>query len=204
MTARDVVDLPDAQLEGAARVLGRAFQDDPLMCYSMPDPELRARALPVHLAGLLRFGRLFGAVHVTAGDVAGAAIWQSPDADVTPERFRQADLDSGWRAMGQDAAMRLGEVMDALQPVNERDVSGEHWYLMLVGVDPDEQSKGLGRALLEPGMRSAEQAGLPCYLVSFNERNLPFYERLGFERATTDVEPKSGLDFWTFLREPSG
>ena len=203
MTSTDVVDLPEDRLDDAARVLARAFHDDPLMCYAIPDAGVRASALPVHIAGLLRFGRLFGDVHTTAGDPVGAAIWQSPGADITPERFQEVDLDSGWRAMGQDAAVRLGEVMDHLDPIYEQDVSGDYWFLMMVGVDPDEQSRGIGRALLEPAMTRARAAGLPCYLVSFNPRNLSFYERAGFHRKSTAVEPTSGLTFWTFLRDPS-
>jgi GNAT superfamily N-acetyltransferase len=196
----EVARLGETQIERAANVLARALHDDPLMVYAMPDADHRASALVGHFRGLTRFGHMFGEVDVTEGDVVGAALWQVPGADITPELAEKADLGEVWRSLGEDGAVRLGEVMDHLQPINASDISSDHWYLMMVGVEPEQQSRGIGRALLEPGINRATDAGLPCYLVSFNERNLPFYERLGFRVATSEVEPKSGLRFWTFLR----
>lgn len=53
-------------------------------------------------------------------------------------------------------------------------------YLALVGVRPDRAGRGLGTALLEPGLRHADDLNLPAYLESSNERNVPLYERHGF------------------------
>jgi ribosomal protein S18 acetylase RimI-like enzyme len=201
VTAIDVGLLPEHELHAAADVLARALHDDPLLCYVLPDPDRRAAALPKHFAGLVRFGLAFGEVDATT-DVLGAAVWQTPGADITPERMQAIAGHEIWTSLGEDGALRFGEVMDALQPVNETDVGGDHWYLMMVGVDPAEQGRGIGASVLAPGTAQADAARLPCYLVSFNERNLPFYQRLGFQVATSDVEPKSGLRFWTFLRKP--
>jgi GNAT superfamily N-acetyltransferase len=57
----------------------------------------------------------------------------------------------------------------------------EHVYLALLGLRPDRQGRGLGGRLIEPGLAYADEHRLPCYLESSNPRNVPFYERHGFE-----------------------
>ena len=56
-----------------------------------------------------------------------------------------------------------------------------HWYLPLIGVDPAHQGEGLGGALLRHAAHVCDRDGVPAYLESSNLRNVPFYERHGFE-----------------------
>jgi ribosomal protein S18 acetylase RimI-like enzyme len=73
---------------------------------------------------------------------------------------------------------------------------------MVVGVSPEARGQGLGRALLEPIMNRADAAGLPCYLETAQPDNVAFYEYLGFKKVVEIVEPQSGLQLWTFRRDP--
>ena len=41
-----------------------------------------------------------------------------------------------------------------------------------------------------------------CFLVTYNERSLPFYGRLGFEVAGRYTEAVTGVDYWLMLRQP--
>ena len=56
-----------------------------------------------------------------------------------------------------------------------------HWYLPWFGVDGAQQSKGLGSELMRNCLAFVDQDHLPAYLESPNPRNIPFYERQGFE-----------------------
>ena len=56
-----------------------------------------------------------------------------------------------------------------------------HWYLPLIGVDPIEQGRGCGSALLRVGLSRCDADRLPAYLESTNPKNIPLYERYGFE-----------------------
>jgi GNAT superfamily N-acetyltransferase len=203
MPGIEVVPLAEAQLEEAARALALAFQDDPLQSYVLPDPEERALRSPGHFLTLLRFGHLFGEVYTTRGTPEGAAIWQPPGADVTPERAVSAGFDRLSTLIGADALQRLGKVLDYLEAVHRRDVPPEHWYLMVVGVAPPRQGQGVGRALLQPILDRADAARLPCYLDTAQARNVPLYQKLGFRVMVETVDPESGLRFWTFRRDPS-
>ncbi len=55
------------------------------------------------------------------------------------------------------------------------------WFLGAVAVDPAAQGKGLGRAVIEPGLERAEKEGYPVFLETSDETNVKIYERLGFE-----------------------
>jgi mycothiol synthase len=66
----------------------------------------------------------------------------------------------------------------------------------VVGVDPDEQGTGLGRALTLIGLRYLRDRGLPAVMLYVDGDNAPairLYESLGFTRWHTDV---------MFTREP--
>jgi GNAT superfamily N-acetyltransferase len=56
-----------------------------------------------------------------------------------------------------------------------------YWYLWLLGADPAHQGKGLSSQLLRPRLAEAEEAQLPVYLETTNPRNLPIYQKKGFE-----------------------
>ena len=86
---------------------------------------------------------------------------------------------------GARAMRRWGEVSRALQA--ERPLL-PHWYLALLGVDPDWQGQGLGGRLLEAFLALADRDGAPAYLECDREASLLVYTRRGFvEREVREV-----------------
>lgn len=69
---------------------------------------------------------------------------------------------------------------------------------MVVGVDPAFQGHGYGKALLQPVLERAGREGASVYLETAQPKNVPFYEKLGFDLVRELVEPTSGLNLWTF------
>ena len=78
-----------------------------------------------------------------------------------------------------------------------------HLYLVALGVDPEQQGRGLGRALLRPVLERADDEMTLCYLETFLERTAGFYSRLGFEGVHQDAIT-GGPTFWCMRREPQG
>ncbi|GAA4190968.1 hypothetical protein GCM10023074_08430 [Microbispora amethystogenes] len=71
-----------------------------------------------------------------------------------------------------------------------------------MGTAPEFQGRGLGGAVLLPGLEEAERAGYPAFLETSSERNVAFYERHGF-RVTADVRlPDNGPRTWCMRRDP--
>jgi ribosomal protein S18 acetylase RimI-like enzyme len=56
-----------------------------------------------------------------------------------------------------------------------------HWYLPLIGVDPFQQGKGLGSALMRHALARCDSERKAAFLESSNPKNVSFYERHGFE-----------------------
>lgn len=48
----------------------------------------------------------------------------------------------------------------------------------------------------------ADADGVPCYLETANEKNVPFYQKQGFSVIVDTIDSTSGLRLWTFRREP--
>ena len=202
LTPPEITHLREADLPAVADALSRAFQNDPLQVYTLPDPAERALLSPPLFAAALRYGLLFGEVLTNVGPPAGAAIWLGPDAwKITPERAGAAGFDRLPDEMGTDAADRFFSALSVAEQYHHTAMPPKHWYVMVVGVAPEAQGTGLGRALLQPFIDRAAAAGLPCYLETANQSNISFYERLGFSRIAELTEPRSGLRFWTFRRD---
>jgi ribosomal protein S18 acetylase RimI-like enzyme len=66
------------------------------------------------------------------------------------------------------------------------------WYLEALGVHPRVQRRGWGRRVLEPGLRRADDAGLPCYVETSDPGNRGFYVSLGFEVSAPHLEHLPG------------
>lgn len=195
----DVERLEDSRLGEASDVLARAFQQDPAWVWLIADAEKRKRLLP----WLFRVGFDVTAAEVwtTSGVVRGAARWLPPGRPAlrvgptlkalvtTP--FRLGSALAPFLAYGRAVEVLRAEAM-----------AEPHWYLAGIGVDPSAQRRGIGTALLEPGLVAATRAGLPTVLLTNNEANLPFYERHGFEVVRQAETPKGGPQAWAMVKSP--
>src|SRR5258705_13905140 len=133
-----IVALCEGDLPAAAAALSRAFQDDPLQKYVLPDPVERAAQSPGLFTPLLRYGLNFGEVLTTAGSPAGAAVWLGPEAwEGTPEPASAARLDKLPTVLGPAPPGRIFSVVAATDPSPQRDVSAAPWYVVVVGVAPE-------------------------------------------------------------------
>lgn len=54
-------------------------------------------------------------------------------------------------------------------------------YLWFIGVNPHHQHKGIGSALIQEIIKECEVKKRPIYLETSAKRNLPWYQKFGFE-----------------------
>ncbi|WP_306363678.1 GNAT family N-acetyltransferase [Nocardia sp. CC227C] len=76
------------------------------------------------------------------------------------------------------------------------------WGLAVVGVHPDHRGRGLGRAVIAPGLAAADTEHVPAFLETQDPTNVPFYESLGFETIGHVRLPEDGSPHWAMLRPP--
>ena len=170
-----------------------AFVADPATRWVWPDPHQ-------YLLHFSSFAKAFGgkafayeSAHYV-GSYSGAALWLPPN--VHPDVKQLIAL---LQSTGSEDAKRHGpqifEKMDSYHPKEP------HWYLPLLGVDPLYYGKGFGSALLHHALAKCDQNSEFAYLESSNPRNIPLYERHGFELLGT-IQINTSHSIFPMLRKP--
>jgi ribosomal protein S18 acetylase RimI-like enzyme len=197
-TATGVRRATDADVPALARVLARAFMDDPVARWSCPPERLRPGVLEGFHGTRLRQLLVHREVWITE-DRSCAALWAPPGLWRTTWR---EDLALARAATRPRLAARLPLVVTGLLGV-ERSHPREppHWYLAVLGTDPDAQGRGLGSAALHPVLERCDADGVGAYLESSKERNIDFYARHGF-RVMRELRLPLGPPVWPMWREP--
>ncbi len=198
-----IVHLAARQVKEAGDMLGRAFYDNPMSVYLLPDAAKRMRPLSWMFGTSTRYGHLYGEVYTTADVVEGAAVWLSP---ASPPMNRETVIRAGMASMpqklGAEPYQRLIAMKSYFDGLRRRDAPEPHWYLWVLGVDPPRQGQGVGGALLQPVLARADAEALPCYLETDKDVNVPFYRKHGFEVLVEGDLPGGGMHYWTMKRPP--
>ncbi len=199
--------LSPAKLREASVTLAAAFYDDPAARFLLPQAGARSRWLRLIHEASLRLVLPEGHVYAVAGEsVEGAVGLVPPGRYPLPSgRFFRYLAGLVWRL--PSGGFPLGRVVRALQAqrlIDRLHVRQPHWYVSVLGVHPDRQGLGLGRALLDPALARADRDRLPAYLETAKESNLSFYRHFGFEVVHQVNIPGGGPPIWTMLREPVG
>lgn len=180
-----------------AATLARAFDDDPLIGWFFPDERGRRARLPGFMAALTRISSLpHGAVYTTDGH-HGAALWNPPG---TWQTSLAGQLRLG-PVMLRHLRTRMATAIRAFSVIERQHPKEPHWYLLMLGTEPALQGKGIGSALMAPVLDRCDDNGVPAYLESSKERNIPFYSRHGF-RVTGRIDLPGGPSIWPMWRDP--
>jgi len=181
-----------------ARVLARAFADDPVACWAYPPAHLRPRALERFHAARLRQLLVYEEIW-TSEDLRCAALWAPPGhwhgtpreaAEILPAFAHP-------RLIGRVPLAAIG--WDRLERSHPR--TPPHFYLAVLGTDPEAQGRGLGSAVLSVVLEQCDADGVAAYLESSKERNVDFYARHGF-RVLEQIRLLRGPPLWRMWRDP--
>jgi ribosomal protein S18 acetylase RimI-like enzyme len=182
-------------------VLADAFAEDPVFAWLIP-PELRGRDNRMHRfftsmsRGYLRQDKPC----YVAGDASAAALWAAPGDWAMP--LSQIIMEAAPSALAFRhrliRALRTQLQVERLHAGQSR----PHWYLGYLGTRRDRQGQGLGSAMLREVLTRLDANGVPAYLESSNERNLPLYERNGFLVIGELRALGRGPAIWRMWREP--
>ena len=189
-----------ADADALVDVLVRSFDADPVANWFVRQDERRAEGFEAFFGTAVRQLTLpHGEVYTTA-DRAGAALW------VPPGRWRMGWarqlllLPRGLRASGPRGLPRSLRSLAALDRLHPR---WPHLYGMFIGVDPDQQGRGIGSALMRTVIERCDRTGLPAYLEGTAEDNVRLYERFGFRTVQQLALPGAGPTSWLMWRMPA-
>ncbi|HEY1829961.1 MAG TPA: GNAT family N-acetyltransferase [Acidimicrobiales bacterium] len=188
-------------VDGMAAQLAQTFYDDPVIAHLFRQDSRRIPGLLAYFTtqmrkDYLKFGGCYVAEH--EGQVAGSAIWGPAGKPLL----------SGLQGVLTMIPVlpyvynRLPTVLGVLNLMERTHPHEPHWYLATLGTAVDLQGKGVGSALMAPVTEHCDKEGLPAYLESSKERNVPFYRRHGFEVVKEVRLPNDGPLIWTMWRDP--
>ena len=202
MTAPTVQPIHASQIAKLGQTMSKAFFDDPLMEYMVPDKDKRLKIGNWFMAKAIGYCHKWGEVHADA-DLAGGSAWLSPgNTTMSTLRILRAGL---WQVpfrIGLSGMSRFNKLDSESAKVHKKLVPGDHWYLMLLGVDPEMQKSGIGSAAIDVGAAKAQQAGLPVYLETMTQSNVDYFMKRGFEIGEEfDIDGKAHT--WAMVRKPS-
>lgn len=171
-------------------VLATAFAADPVTRWLMPTPGRDARMFRA-LAAHLHAAPGCADIALENGGAIGAALWDPPSQSV-PLGQALVGLPRLLTAMRWSGFRRAAALETAFTKARPAE-SG--WYLAFLGAALP--GRGVGSALLEYRLASITGSG---YTESSNPRNVPLYQRFGFEVLQEISLPEDGPTFWTMLR----
>jgi GNAT superfamily N-acetyltransferase len=187
-------------LPALTQMLVKAFMDDPVAVWACRWERLRPRMLEGMYRARLRQMLAHQEIWTNPG-LTSAALWMPPDRWKTT-LLQDAALIRCFlnpRLMVRLPLLAVG--LSGVQRAHPR--TPAHWYLSLLGTDPDAQGHGYGSAVLAPALEQCDRDGVGAYLESSKRRNLDFYARHGF-RVTGELRlPYSGPTMWPMWRDPS-
>lgn len=182
-----------ANTDSAVGTMVLAFGTDPAARWLYQDPH-------EYLSHFPNFVRAFAGAafdHDSAfyvGGFLGAAFWLPPGVH-PDEKAIFALLESTVSKEDRPEVFECFEQMDRYHPTEP------HWYLPMIGVDPSQQHRGIGSALLEHALRCCDREGKLAYLESTSPTSVRLYERHGFAMVGK-IQAGAAPPIFPMVREP--
>jgi ribosomal protein S18 acetylase RimI-like enzyme len=167
-----------ADMTAVCEVIGLAFADNPSTLANVHGDRTRACRVMQDAVRVAKFGRpwSYALVAMQGDTVVGAlnaAEWPHCQMGVV-EKFKAAP------AMALIMKTALPRAFTMMSKREARDPHEPHWHIGPIGVRPQQQGHGVGKALLNAFLTTIDEVGAPAFLETDVDRNVELYESFGF------------------------
>jgi hypothetical protein len=197
----DLIRLSKIHIKPASQMLSRAFQNDPVIRWQIPEATERFEKIHYMWELLLRIGIKYGEVYGTSENLEGIAIWRPPKkVNISYWKF----VKNGGYKFPFKFGIKATKRMTFCQAVNDsiRNIymKAPYWYLDVLAVDPKYQGQGFASMLLNPMLRRIDNEDLPIWLETNLERNLLFYKHFKFKVLEEIIIPNTNIVSFFMIR----
>jgi GNAT superfamily N-acetyltransferase len=174
-------------------VVVRAFAADPAGHWMWPDSQQYFMHFPSFVRAFAGMAFTHRSAYYVDG-YAAAALWLPPN--IHPDEDKLISLVQ--RTVSEQIQK---DFFPIFKQMGRYHPSEPHWYLPLMGVDPFQQGKGFGSALLQHTLVQCNLENKLAYLESTSPKSVPLYKRRGFEVLGT-IQLGTSPPIFPMLRRP--
>lgn len=169
--------LPPADKARVLDILCAAFDANKSVNFIAGPGEGREKRIRTLMDYSFEICRRFGQVHLS-DDRSTCALILYPDRKRPSIAALRLDLKLVFQCIG---LRRLTKSLRRESIIKRRHPKTPFTYLWFIGVDPGHQRKGSGEHMLQRILSESREPDRPVYLETSTMRNLPWYQRAGFE-----------------------
>ena len=204
-SVRKIIDEDDLNLifNNLQDILSKAFFNDPYYVYIMPNEKKRTSHLKWWMKIMLKYSFKNGEIYVTSDNkgIKGVSLWCGPKKPTLNNiELALLGLINYPFEIGIKGFIRMLNVSTEWEKIHKKQ-NKNHYYLLVIGVDPEFQRKGIGSLLMKEILKKADSENLDCYLETVTEENMRFYEHHNFKSI---IEKQFGMTYkyWAMRRTP--
>jgi ribosomal protein S18 acetylase RimI-like enzyme len=201
----NIVPLQSDRINQAVEVLTRAFDNDPMFSYVTPQEEkAKINSLQWLFSYFLDYVSSYQNIYTTSEELKGVIAWIPPESSkdnffaISKEELSELNL-----KLGSSQAKRMISLFSKIEERHKIDMPQPHWYLYLLGVSSVYQGQKVGSSLIQPILKQADKDGFYCYVITFAESAVGFYQKHGFEVAWIGESSIGSPRIWTMKRKPT-
>jgi len=154
------------EMSHAVAAIVAAFLTDPLARFAWPSPHNYLRGMALGTREFAGGSFEHDTAYVSA-DFCGAALWLPPGVHPNGEALERVFRDTA-------EPEHLDDLLGTFEKMEQWHPEEPHWYLPIIGVEPNAQGKGLGAELMRHAvMRPRESARLPRVVEPAEHLALP-------------------------------
>lgn len=205
MIDSNTVLLKPSEIDRASEILAEAFKQDPMFRYLGIKTEQEFRVdvnllkwfCDLSLRNCIKYKYAY-----RSKNFEGVAIWIPPGKAEMTIWQTLSMLFTLLKRCGWHRFKRCLSLFTALEKHHQAEMTEPHWLLSFVGVAPAYQGQGIGSLLLQPVLEQSDREGFPCYLSTFTEQAVCFYQKHGFEILWQGEIFEGSPCVWTMRRKP--
>jgi GNAT superfamily N-acetyltransferase len=194
LTMKDI-----SRIDEFAETFIDSFFDYELIKFLFPDEHSRRKNLSHFYKYYIKYGILYGEIYASSDDNECLSMWfLSSKADIGIfKSIRSGGLRMLFK-LGLRTYLRFNEADALIRKTKKNNCNQKHWYLAHIGVKREFQGKGFAGKMIKTILdQKIIDDKIPCYLETFREKNVEFYEHLGFKLLGNSLlkDVPSGLKF---------
>lgn len=162
--------------EALAKAMSRAFINEPYCRWLFPSDKDWINRSEQFFTYDLKHGLRYGNLSKTEDN--GAAM-QWAFVGQNEEKNNWSDFEYLWHTFLQ-FGLRTRDIYRVFDLFKKHMPDAPFVYIEFLGVDPDKQGRGYGKAMIEYAIAESTKNNCPVYLETCDEKTVRFYEKLGF------------------------